>query len=338
MAAVFAAVFFLSSQFFLIAKDLLLLNSGRDYIYIVSLKDYSVKAKISVCKKEASCTDIIPLESGYIEVLHRIDFNQDARKLYVYDKSFKNLLKTIKVDKSPYIAFPLKDGKFLINHTFFSFNSSSFSAEIIDGNSLKVVKVLNLDGIPSNVIRYRGIDYAVIEDVRGVINGVKLKDIFENRDLILNNPFISSNIDAVNDVLYCAVNDYGYPDYKNSLLKLNVVPLALKNNVEIEVLKKFKTPFPYILGHANNWLVIGFTNHSLKNNFNKLTLFNVKNGKTKNFKICFGPESMVFYENKIYIACISEESFAVVDLKTLKLRIVKLSDTVPGFSRVKIVN
>ncbi|GEM_PF-1945058 len=336
-AAVLSAVFFLLN-YPALSKDVLLLNTGRDRVYVFSPETLKVKAEYGVCEKQASCTDIVPLGDKNLVVLHRIDFNVDAMKVFVYDRCFKKLIRTIKVDKSPYLALRVDRSHVLINHTFLSYETGLFTAELLNKTSLKVERIFHLKGIPVRVIDYNNEKYAVLEDVRGVVGGVELKSLSGKDDIVLKSAIISSNVVSVDNELYCAVNGYGVKGYRNVLLKLTYMPLMIDNNVEVKVLKRFKTPFPFILATYKGMLIIGFTNHSIKGNFNKLEIYQTGNGKAMDFNICYGPESAIVTGDLLIVGCVSDEKVAVINLKDFKLRIVRISDAVPGFTLVRMAD
>ncbi len=334
-AILFAAVFLFSNL--ANSQTLLLLNSGRDYCYIYSVNQKKILAKYKVCEKKASCTDIVPLKKGFLVIPHRLNINVDATELYVYNSDFSKIIKKIPVEKSPYKAFVFGENKALINHTFFSFERMKFVAEIVNLNTLKIEKIMYFDGIPAGIIKLFGDYYAVIEDVRGVVKGTKLVNLKTEEFFLVNNPYLSSNVVALNDILYCAVNDYGEKDYANALFE--IVPSMLsKVYSSVKKVYQFKNPkFPYILGLAGNFIVIGFTNHSIKSNFNKICLFDTKNKETFFLQSCFGPECMAVSKDKIFVAGLSSECITEISVSEKKSKIIKISDTIPGFSSIRII-
>jgi len=335
-AAIFFAAVFLFSTL-ANSQTLLLLNSGRDYCYIYSVNQNKILKKYKVCEKKASCTDIVPLKKGFLVVPHRLDVNVDATELFVYNSDFSKIVKKIAVGKSPYKAFLFGKSKALVNHTFFSFKKGKFVAEIIDLNSLKVEKTLYFEGIPSGIVKLFNNYYAVIEDVRGIIKGIKLVNLKTGESFVIDNPRLSSNVVALNDVLYCAVNGYGEKGYANSLFE--IIPSFYSSVFSaVEKIFGFKdNKFPFILGTAERFLIIGFTNHSVKNNFNKVCLFDVKSKKPMFFDSCFGSECMAVGKDKIFVAGMSSECITEISLSDKKGKVIKISDTIPGFSSIRIL-
>ncbi len=337
LAAFLFAAFFLLSQFGY-TQNLLLLNSGRDYCYIYSLSRKQILAKYKVCPKNASVTDILNFQKGYCAVPHRINLNIDAVNLWIFNKNFSKIVKKIPVAQSPYKAFCLDKNRVLVNHTFFSFEKRKFVGEIVNLSTLKVEKTLFFDGIPAGVVNVFGKDYAIIEDVRGVIKGVRLVDLKDGTGILIDDPNLSSNIVECNGELYCAVNGYGVDGYANSLFKITLSPLMDKP-VSIKRLLTFKAhSYPFILGSYKTYLIIGFTNHSVKKNFNSLCVYNTKTGKKRFFKVCFGPESFACYKNKVFVAGLSQECLTVITFPDMKMQNIKISDTVPGFSSIRVID
>ncbi len=316
----------------LFGRDILLLNSARDYFYLFSTSELKVKGKFSTCSRKASCTDIISNGKKYFLVLHRLGQHQDSNEIRVYNSEMSKLLKILYVEKSPYRAFRVYGSRFLINHTFFDFISKSFNAEILDINASKIVKNIPLDGIPVGVINFKGKKSILLEDVRGTIGGIEVSDFSGNKRYVFKNKFISSNISEINGKYFCAVNHYG-KKYKNSLLRL----YPFKNYCKVKVLKKFDIPDPAILGKYGNYLFIGFSNHSILNNYNRFGIYDIKSGDFFEYKTCFGPESVLVIDGKVFIGCVAEEKIAVIDLKTLNIKIIKISDLKPGFSVIRKV-
>ncbi len=336
-AAFLFAAFFLFFQI-VYAQTLLLLNSGRDYCYIYSFPEKKVLAKCKVCPKNASVTDIVKIKNGFVVVPHRIDMNIDAVSLWVFNRDFSKIVKKIPVAQSPYMAFYLDKSMVLVNHTFFSFKKRKFVGEIIDLSNLKVKTTLFFDGIPTGVINLFGYYYAVIEDVRGIIGGIRLVNLKNGTKILIDNPNLSSNIVSCNGELYCAVNGYGAKGYANSLFKITISPVS-DRPVSIKKLVSFKKhAFPYILGSYKNYLIIGFTNHSIKGNFNFLCVYNTKTGAKKFLKVCFGPETFAYYKNKVFIAGLSKECLTVISFPQLKVKNIGISDTVPGFSSIRVID
>ncbi len=335
-AAIIFAALFLSLNL-LFSQNLLLLNTGRDYCYIFSVKEKKVLKRYKVCEKKASVTDIVPLKQGFLVIPHRIDLNIDAEELYVYNKDFSKILKKIPVAKSPYKAFFLGKDRVLVNHTFFSFERLKFVGEIVNLNSLKVEKTLYFDGIPANVVELFNKHFAVIEDVRGVLKGVRLVCLEDGERIDIAEPGLSSNIVQCNGVLYCAVNGFGQRGFANSLFAVYPIPMVtVYSSVEkIAEFKKFE--FPFILGSFNSFLIIGFTNHSVKGNYNTVCLFNTETKKRFFVKSCFGPESMVKLKNTVFVAGMSSECLTIVYPFKEKAETIKISDTIPGFSSIRVV-
>ncbi len=337
MAAIYVAAFFLFCKF-IYAQNLLLLNSGRDYCYVFSMTEKRVITRYKVCPKKASITDIVKAKQGFLVVPHRIDMNIDAVSLWVYNQDFSRIIKKIPVAQSPYKAFLLGKDRALINHTFFSFKKRKFVGEIVNLSNLEVEKNLYFDGIPAGVVKIFGKYYAVIEDVRGVLGGILLVSLEDETQFLINNPNLSSNIVQCNGELYCAVNGYGAKGYANSLFKIVLSPVS-NYAVSIEKVISFKKhTFPFILGSYGDYLIIGFTNHSVKGNFNTLCVFNTKTGGKRFLSVCSGPECFAVYKNTVFIGGISRECLTVITFPKIKVENIKISDTIPGFSSIRVVD
>ena len=337
LAAFLFAAFFLLSQLGY-SQNLLLLNSGRDYCYIFSIAKKRAVAKCKVCPPKASVTDIVKVKQGFLVVPHRIDMNMDAVSLWVYNKDFSRIIKKIPVGQSPYKAFLFGESKVLINHTFFSFKKQKFVGEIVDLATLKVENTLFFEGIPTGVVNLFGSDFAVIEDVRGVIKGIRLVNLKDGAKILIDDPNLSSNIVECGGELYCAVNGYGAKGYANSLFRITLSPISDKA-VSVEKIFSFKNhSFPFILGSYKNYLIIGFTNHSVKGNFNSLCVYNTKTGEKRFFRVCFGPESFAVYKNKVFIAGLSTECLSIIIFPDMRMEKIKISDTVPGFSSIRVMD
>ncbi len=336
-AALFCAAFFLFFQV-IYAQNLLFLNSGRDYCYIYSFSKRKILAKYKVCPQRASVTDILNLKEGFLAVPHRLDMNIDAINLWVYNRDCSKIIKKIPVAQSPYKALLFGENKALINHTFFSFKKQKFVGEIVDLSTLKVENTLFFEGIPTGVVNLFGSDFAVIEDVRGVIKGIRLVNLKDGAKILIDDPNLSSNIIECNGELYCAVNGYGANGYANSLFKITLSPISDKA-VSVEKIFSFKNhSFPFVLGSYKNYLIIGFTNHSIKGNFNSLCVYNTVTGMKKFFKVCFGPESFACYKNRVFIAGLSTECLTIITFPDMRVEKIKISDTVPGFSSIRVVD
>ncbi len=316
----------------LFGRDIILLNSSRDYFYIFSTDTLKVKKKFPACSKYASCTDVISDGKNFFLILHRLGKHQDSNEIRVYNQKMSKLIKIIYVSKSPYRAFMISDDKFLINHTFFDFISKSFLAEILDVKKMGIERKIHLDGIPVGIVKFKNKKSILVEDVRGVIGGVEITNFYGKRKYLFKNKNISSNIVSLGGKYFCAVNHYG-GEFKNSLLRI----YPLRDSTKIKVLKRFDVPDPIILGSKGSYLFIGFSNHSYKNNYDRFGIYDIKNGEFYEYKVCFGPESLIVLGDKIFIGCVCEEKLAVINLKTFNIKIVEVSDTTPGFSLVRKV-
>ncbi len=337
LAAIYVAAFFLFCQF-VYAQNLLLLNSGRDYCYVFSITEKRVIARYRVCPKEASITDIVKVKKGFIVVPHRIDINKDAISLWVYNTDFSKIIKKIPVAQSPYKAFCIDKDRVFVNHTFFSFKKGKFVGEIVNLSNLEVEKNLYFDGIPAGVVKIFGKYYAVIEDVRGIIGGIRLVNLEDGTRIFVKNPYLSSNIVQCNGELYCAVNGYGAKGYANSLFKIVLSPVS-NYAVSIEKIISFKKhPFPFILGSYGDYLIIGFTNHSVKGNFNTLCVYNTKTGEKIFLSVCSGPECFAVYKNNVFIGGVSRECLTVITFPRIRVENIKISDTIPGFSSIRVMD
>ncbi len=326
--------FYLFSGFFFSEKNLILLNSGRDYIYLFSPQKETVIKKLEICDKEASCTDIISFMNNFFVILHRISYNTDGRDIYVLDKVSGNLLRKIPIAKSPYHFLKIDKFRYLISHTLLEYDVEGFISEIFNIKKESIEKKFVFRGIPVGVISFLNGKFAVIEDVRGTIGGVELVELFGKRKFLLKNRFISSNIFSCNGKLFCAVNHFGPPKSRNSLLQI----LFDKGggHTKVKILKKFEISDPIILGTAKNYLFIGFNNHSFTNNYNRFGIYDVKTGSFTQFSICYGPESIVYCDGKLYIACIQRESIAIINLKNYDVKVIDVSDCEVGFSRIRM--